>query len=108
MGEERIEVLAAKQRAQCVCAICEVATAWFSTSITDLIGSITRNRTTAFTRAGTLSRLITSCGGMVSDTTRRSTRTSRPTPGITRRTPGPYSGRIRPSRKRPNSLSYAP
>lgn len=46
-----------------VCAICEVATAWFSTSMTDLIGSITRNRTTVFTRAsldgpfGTVQRL---------------------------------------------------
>jgi hypothetical protein len=38
-------------------------------SMTDLIGSITRNSTTALTRAGTLSRLITSCGGIVSDTT---------------------------------------
>jgi len=39
-----------------VWAICEVATAKFSTSITDWIGSTTRNSTTAFTRAGTLSR----------------------------------------------------
>ena len=60
-----------------VCAYWEVATAWFSTAITDFTGSATWNITTAFTRAVTLSRVITSCGGIVSVTTRRSILTER-------------------------------
>ena len=46
--------------------------------------------TTALTRAGTLSRVITSCGGMVSVTSRWSTRIILSRKGIRKRSPGPY------------------
>ena len=42
--------------------------------MTDRWGSMTLNMTTALTRAGTLSLVMTSCGGMVRVTSRRSTR----------------------------------
>ena len=47
---------------------------------------------TAATRAGTLSRVITSCGGMVSVTVRSWTRTMRSTSGISSTRPGPLTG----------------
>src|SRR5690625_4538169 len=82
-----------------VWANCEVATAWFSTAITDLIGSDTLNMTTALTRAVTLSRVMTSWGGMVSVTTRRSTGTSVSSSGSRITIPGPSAPRRRPRRK---------
>src|SRR5699024_1111188 len=78
---------------------CEVATAWFSTAITERTGSATLNITTAFTRAVTLSRVMTSWGGMVRVTTRWSTRTERSRKGSISTSPGPSSPRRRPSRK---------
>lgn len=76
-----------------VWAICEVATAKFSTARIALSGSTTTNMTTAFTRAGTLSRVMISCGGMVNVTNRWSTRIIRSTKGISTVRPGWYSGR---------------
>src|SRR5262249_32667007 len=55
---------------------------------------------TAFTRTGTLSFVITSCGGMFKVIVRRSTRTMRSTIGIRKNSPGPLgSWTRRPSRK---------
>jgi hypothetical protein len=55
---------------------------------------------TAFTRTGTLSLVITSCGGMFSVIVRRSTKITWSTNGIRRKRPGPRgSGKRRPSRK---------
>jgi hypothetical protein len=59
-----------------------------------------RKYATAFTRAGTLSFVITSWGGMSSVTVRRSTLTIRSTIGIRMNRPGPFgSEKRRPSRK---------
>ena len=60
---------------------------------------MTLNSTTALTRAGTLSRVMTSCGGMVSVTVRVSTRTSLSSPGTMKASPAPWRGRTLPSRK---------
>src|SRR5690606_20943378 len=54
---------------------------------------------TALTRAVTLSRVMTSCGGMVRVTTRWSTRTDRSKNGSMRTRPGPRAPRRRPRRK---------
>ena len=51
------------------------------------------------TREGTLSRVMTSCGGMFSVTVRRSTRTIRSITGISRIRPGPLRAIRRPRRK---------
>src|SRR3954447_7797344 len=62
-------------------------------------GATIRKYATAFTRTGTLSLVITSCGGMFSVIVRRSTRTIRSTTGIRMNSPGPFgSGSSRPSR----------
>src|SRR5207247_8217 len=58
-----------------VCAICEVATMKFSTWTIAAFGSTIRKYATAFTRTGTLSFVITSCGGVLSVIVRRSTLT---------------------------------
>src|SRR5579862_3239130 len=81
-----------------VCAICDVATMKFSTwTIADL-GSTIRKYATALTRAGTLSFVITSWGGMVSVIVRMSTLTIRSTIGTRKTTPGPFGSRRRPRR----------
>ena len=72
-----------------VCAICDVATMKFSTCTIAFFGSTIRKYATAFTRTGTLSFVITSCGGMLSVIVRRSTFTIRSTTGIRRKRPGP-------------------
>src|SRR5439155_17731607 len=92
-----------------VCAICDVATMKFSTWTIAAFGSTIRKYATAFTRTGTLSFVITSCGGMLSVIVRRSTLTIRSTIGISRKRPGPFgSGSSRPSRKMiPRSYSRA-
>jgi hypothetical protein len=56
-----------------VCAICDVATMKFSMCTIAAFGSTMRKYATALTRAGTLSFVITSCGGMFSVIVRRST-----------------------------------
>ena len=56
--------------------------------ITACPASTTRKSTTAFTLAGTLSRVMISCGGMVRVTTRISTRISLSAPGSST-PPGP-------------------
>src|SRR5690242_26401 len=68
-----------------------------------------RKYATAFTRTGTLSFVITSCGGICSVIVRRSTFTIRSTIGISRKRPGPFgSGKSRPRRKTiPRSYSRA-
>src|ERR687895_1705767 len=68
-----------------------------------------RKYATAFTRTGTLSFVITSCGGTLSVTVRRSTRTILSMIGIRRKRPGPFGGdRRRPRRKMtPRSYSRA-
>ena len=58
-----------------VCAICDVATMKFSTWTIASFGSTIRKYATAFTRTGTLSLVITSCGGTLSVIVRRSTLT---------------------------------
>jgi hypothetical protein len=92
-----------------VCAICEVAAMKFSTCTIAACGSMIRKYATAFTRAGTLSLVMTSCGGMFSVIVRRSTRTIRSTIGIRMNRPGPFGcGRRRPRRKiTPRSYSRA-
>src|ERR671922_1854425 len=92
-----------------VCAICEVATMKFSTCTIAFSGSMMRKYATAFTRTGTLSLVMTSCGGMLSVTVRRSTRTILSTIGMRRKRPGPLGGECsRPSRKMtPRSYSRA-
>src|SRR5947199_2387833 len=63
-------------------------------------GATIRKYATAFTRTGTLSLVITSCGGMFSVIVRRSTRTIGSTTGIRMKRPGPFgSGSSRPRRK---------
>ena len=68
-----------------------------------------RKYATAFTRTGTLSFVITSCGGTFSVTVRRSTRTILSMIGMSRKRPGPFGGDFsRPSRKMtPRSYSRA-
>ena len=66
----------------------------FSTCTIAPSGLTIRKYATAFTRAGTLSFVITSCGGMFSVIVRRSTLTIRSTIGIRMKSPGPFgSGR---------------
>src|SRR4030043_618430 len=72
-----------------VCAICDVATIYFSISITLFAGSITLKYTTAFTFTGTLSLVITSCGGTSMVTVLKSTLTILSTKGIIMIKPGP-------------------
>src|SRR5947199_6406466 len=81
----------------------------FSTWTIASFGATMRKYATAFTRAGTLSFVITSCGGMFSVIVRRSTFTIRSTTGMSRKRPGPFgSGSNRPSRKTmPRSYSRA-
>ncbi len=92
-----------------VWAICEVATMKFSTWTIAFIGSTIRKYATAFTRTGTLSLVITSCGGTLRVIVRRSTFTSWSTTGILRKSPGPFGGSSRrPSRNMtPRSYSRA-
>src|SRR5436190_1236702 len=72
----------------------------FSTWTMALFGSTIRKYATALTRTGTLSLVITSCGGMLSVIVRRSTFTIRSMIGISRKRPGPFgAGNSRPSRK---------
>src|SRR6186997_1020383 len=68
-----------------------------------------RKYATAFTRTGTLSFVITSCGGTFRVTVRRSTRTILSMIGMSRKMPGPLGGDFRrPSRKiTPRSYSRA-
>src|SRR2546423_13921772 len=81
----------------------------FSTCTIASFGATIRKYATALTRTGTLSFVITSCGGMLSVIVRRSTFTIRSTIGISRKSPGPLgSGNNRPSRKTmPRSYSRA-
>src|SRR5882724_6799549 len=92
-----------------VCAFCEVATMKFSTCTIASFGATMRKYATALTRTGTLSFVITSCGGMFSVIVRRSTFTMRSTTGMSRKSPGPFgSGNNRPRRKTmPRSYSRA-
>ena len=53
-------------------------------------GSTTRKYATAFTRTGTLSRVMTSCGGTTSVIVRSSTCTMRSMIGMSRKRPGPF------------------
>src|SRR5215216_2253896 len=68
-------------------------------STTDASASTTRKYATASTRAGTLSRVITSCGGIVCVIVRRVTRTMRSAIGISSTRPGPFWATRRPKRK---------
>src|SRR2546421_10099047 len=81
----------------------------FSTWTIAAFGSTIRKYATAFTRTGTLSFVITSCGGMLSVIVRRSTFTIRSTIGIRMKSPGPFgAGSRRPRRKTmPRSYSRA-
>src|SRR5438270_5437476 len=81
-----------------VCAFCDVATMKFSTCTTALFGSTMRKYATALTRTGTLSFVITSCGGMFNVIVRRSTFTIWSTNGIFQTTPGPRVSSRRPRR----------
>src|SRR5262245_51919445 len=83
-----------------VCEIWEVAAMKFSTCTIAAFGSMIRKYATALTLTGTLSFVITSCGGMFSVIVRRSTLTIRSTIGIRKNSPGPFgSASRRPSRK---------
>src|SRR6478672_6308613 len=72
-------------------------------------GATMRKYATALTRTGTLSFVMTSCGGMFSVIVRRSTLTMRSTIGMRMKSPGPFgSGSSRPRRKMmPRSYSRA-
>src|SRR4030042_3771913 len=72
-----------------VCAICDVANIYFSIFTTLFAGSITLKYTTAFTFTGTLSLVMTSCGGTSMVTVLRSTLIILSTNGIIRNIPGP-------------------
>src|SRR3954471_15347432 len=67
-------------------------------STTDASASTTRKYATASTRAGTLSRVITSCGGIVCVIVRSVTRTIRSAIGISSTRPGPFWATRRPKR----------
>src|SRR3954464_9959902 len=81
----------------------------FSTCTIASFGATMRKYATAFTRTGTLSLVITSCGGMLSVIVRRSTLTILSTTGIRKNSPGPFGcASSRPSRKTiPRSYSRA-
>src|SRR5215211_4971355 len=68
-------------------------------STTDASASTTRKYATASTRAGTLSRVITSCGGIVCVIVRSVTRTIRSATGTSSTRPGPFWATSRPKRK---------
>src|SRR4030066_2192420 len=72
-----------------VCAICDVASIYLSILTTLFAGSITLKYTTAFTFTGTLSLVITSCGGTSMVTVLKSTLTILSTKGIIKMIPGP-------------------
>src|SRR5215211_6608934 len=67
-------------------------------STTDASASTTRKYATASTRAGTLSRVMTSCGGIVWVIVRRVTRTMRSAIGMSSTRPGPFWATRRPKR----------
>src|SRR4029079_2303650 len=67
-------------------------------STTDASASTTRKYATASTRAGTLSRVMTSCGGIVCVIVRRVTRTMRSAIGTSNARPGPFWATKRPKR----------
>src|SRR5215217_3812694 len=67
-------------------------------SMTDASASTTRKYATASTRAGTLSRVITSCGGIVWVIVRNVTLTMRSAIGISSTRPGPFWATRRPKR----------
>src|SRR3982750_867812 len=73
----------------------------FSTCTIASFGWTIRKYATAFTRAGTLSFVITSCGGMFSVIVRRSTFTIRSTIGVRKKRPGPFGGAGRRPRPPP-------
>src|SRR5215207_6539871 len=68
-------------------------------STTDASASTTRKYATASTRAGTLSRVITSCGGIVCVIVRSVTLTMRSAIGMSSTRPGPFWATRRPKRK---------
>ena len=83
-----------------VCAICEVATMKFSTCTCDAFASTIRKYATALTRTGTLSFVMTSCGGTFNVTVRRSTFVTWSITGYRKNNPGPFGvARRRPRRK---------
>ncbi len=71
-----------------VCAICEVAGPNASIAVIAAPGDDAEVADGGHA-GGTLSRVMTSCGGIVSATVRRSTRTMRSTSGISMTSPGP-------------------
>ena len=97
LGQQRVEVCAPDDRTQGGLGDLGRGDRVVLHLITDFTGSTTRKRTTAFTRAGTLSRVITSCGGIVSVTVRRSTRTI-----LSTRQQRPDAGAASGSRNRPS------
>src|SRR5687767_12866240 len=68
-------------------------------SMIEASASTTRKYATASTRAGTLSRVMTSCGGIVCVIVRRDTRTMRSAMGTSSTMPGPFWATRRPKRK---------
>ena len=94
-------------RAQVNCAICDVATMKFSTWTIAAFGSTIRKYATALTLTGTLSLVMTSCGGMFSVIVRRSTRTIRSMIGISRNSPGPFGGSSSRPRRKTTPRSYS-
>ena len=109
LGEKLVQLMLPEDAPERRLEICEVATMKFSTWTIARSGSTIRKYATAFTRTGTLSFVMTSCGGTFSVTVRRSTRTILSTIGMRRKRPGPFGGeRRRPSRKiTPRSYSRA-
>src|SRR4030066_269281 len=89
-----------------VCAICDVAIIYLSILTTLFAGSITLKYTTAFTFTGTLSLVITSCGGTSMVTVLKSTLTILSTKGIIKIIPGPLVAFNLPNRNI-TPLSYS-
>src|ERR687893_1102947 len=84
-----------------------VASTWFSTSMTLLFGSTTRKYTTAFTLAGTLSRVITSWGGTSMVTVLRSILTMLSMNGSRMKSPGPLGPPCTRPRRKITPRSYS-
>jgi hypothetical protein len=107
LGQEGVEVGPAEHGAQRRLRDLRRGGADRSTSTTDLTGSMTRKYATALTLAGTLSRVITSWGGISKVTVRRSTRTIRSTSGTSSTTPGPLAPTRRPEAEDDGALVLA-
>jgi hypothetical protein len=106
LGQQRVEVGLAEHRAQRGLRDLQRRLRASSTLTTSGVASTTRKYATASTRAVTLSRVMTSCGGIPTVRVRSDTRTMRSMPGISSTSPGPRSPTSRP-RRNTTARSYS-